>query len=147
MRALFALAIPLVFTQFATTTLAYYNDCKGSSYFPDNADCIEGIRAINVTSDYEPSDEFSVRSCMIQYRTDGRDSQKISGQIIRNVAKRIMEGCLCGRGSLGTGNCETCHVTMNFRDGHGGMGTLGSPEPCPDDIRTLDEAIDKPMKE
>ncbi|KAL8922710.1 MAG: hypothetical protein Q9208_005023 [Pyrenodesmia sp. 3 TL-2023] len=148
MRSFSALAIPLALIYFATTTLAMvYNDCKGSSLFPARKDCIAGLRTINATATYNNLDEFSVRTCMIQYRTDDEYSPDVFGRVILDVAKRIMKGCLSGHGSLGTGNCEKCHVTMNYRAGHGGKGTFRAPEHHPGDISSLDAEIGKPAEE
>lgn len=81
------------------------------------------MRVIDITWDYKDQDEFSPGTCMIKYRTDGHGPQKVSGQVIRDTAARIMDKCEGGHGSMGTGNCETCHVTMNYRQGNGGTAT------------------------
>ncbi|KAL8754180.1 MAG: hypothetical protein Q9184_005197 [Pyrenodesmia sp. 2 TL-2023] len=144
MRAHFALAIPLALTSFATTTLAY-NDCKGSSLFPNKRDCFVGLRTIDVAAKYIDQDEFSAGHCMIKYRTDGSGPQEVSGQVIRDTAKKIMKACNGGHGSLDTGNCATCHVTMNYR--YGGQATTGAPHRKPGDWAEIDQAVDGPPKE
>lgn len=82
---------------------------------------------------------------MIKYRTDGSGLHEVSGQVIRDTAKQIMKACHGGHGSLDTGNCKTCHVTMNYR--HEGMGKAGPPHPKPGDWDEIDKAVDGPTKE
>lgn len=85
--------------------------------FPKESACSLGIHTINVTATYRDQDEWSPDDCMIKYRTDGAGDWEISGQTIKDVASQLLADCE-GHGSYGTGNCPTCHVTMNYRWTH-----------------------------
>lgn len=46
---------------------------------------------------------------------DTNHAPPVSGQQIKNTAWAILNGCSDGCGSYGTGNCDGCHVTINYR--------------------------------
>lgn len=49
------------------------------------------------------------------YATNGAGVEPLSGQTIRDTAQEILSNCGGGKGSFGTNNCGSCHVTVNYR--------------------------------
>lgn len=87
-----------------------------AQWFPVHGDCDKGVESIDTSKTYKDGDEFSHGICMIQYRTNGNGDQEISGQDIADTIAPILEDCPESIGSRGTGNCDDCHVTVNYRD-------------------------------
>ncbi|KAI1343062.1 hypothetical protein F5Y15DRAFT_412729 [Xylariaceae sp. FL0016] len=89
--------------------------CKGSALSPKVGDCWSAIDGIDVSGTFVDQTEFSVGSCYVKYATNGNGDQPISGQTIKDTCNAILDKCGSGHDSVGTGNCDECHVTMNFR--------------------------------
>ncbi|OOO07148.1 hypothetical protein OAory_01093510 [Aspergillus oryzae] len=70
-----------------TTTLAYSNNCKGSSLSPTLSDCEAALGNIHVGESCADQSEFSVGNWYMIYATNGSGEQRFSGQIIYDTAK------------------------------------------------------------
>jgi len=68
-----------------------------------------------MNTDYNDGQEFSQGSCFIKYATNGSGSKPVKGSIIKEKAEYILAHCGKSHGSYGTGNCDKCHVTVNYR--------------------------------
>ncbi|KAL8917340.1 MAG: hypothetical protein Q9208_008010 [Pyrenodesmia sp. 3 TL-2023] len=116
MRTSFSIIFFLAMAIFLSGTNAKRKDnCKGSGMEPNVPDCRYGLLAIDPLALYSNLQEFSPGHCMIQYRTDDTGPHPIPGAIIRDTAQRILLECARHRGSFYTGNCEECHVTVNYK--------------------------------
>ncbi|EYE99782.1 uncharacterized protein EURHEDRAFT_373693 [Aspergillus ruber CBS 135680] len=94
---------------------AYDSNCEGSFIPIKKEQCIDALNNIDTTKTYKDQQEFSSGHCYLKYATNGSGDQDLSGQRIRDVAQNILDNCSDGHGSYGTGNCEKCHVTVNYR--------------------------------
>ncbi|TFK54726.1 hypothetical protein OE88DRAFT_950256 [Heliocybe sulcata] len=115
----------LVFARAATASVLteraalYGNNCKGSGLCPANYianECRAGMALIDRGATYTDQAQFSNGHCYIIYATNGAGPQPVSGQVIYDTANTILNDCQHSCGSYGTGNCDKCHVTLNFRD-------------------------------
>ncbi|KAI4606395.1 hypothetical protein J4E80_010147 [Alternaria sp. BMP 0032] len=107
--------IALALFALSSTTLAYSDNCDGSSRSPNLSECYVGIARIDVNAYYNDQQEFSQGSCFIKYATNGSGQQAVRGQVIKDKAEYILAHCGKSHGSYGTGNCDKCHVTVNYR--------------------------------
>ncbi|KJK61508.1 Heterokaryon incompatibility protein HET [Aspergillus parasiticus SU-1] len=103
------------FSLLVTSTLAYSNNCKGSSLSPTLSDYEAALGNIHVRESCANQSQFSVGNCYVIYATNGSGEQRLSGQIIFDTAKSILDNCGGHKGSFGTYNCNVCHVTVNYR--------------------------------
>ncbi|KAJ5799063.1 uncharacterized protein N7518_001131 [Penicillium psychrosexuale] len=106
------------FVAMGVHVVAYNNNCEGSgaagiALIPQN--CINAKNAIDTSATYTDGTEFSKGNCYVKYATNGSGDQPISGQDIVNTMTTIMDSCDLRIGSFGTGNCDSCHVTINYR--------------------------------
>lgn len=92
-------------------------------YAPRIDDCWAGMRDnIDPTRKYQDEHVFSYGTCFMVYRTDGAIDFPLSGQVINDTLTRMLKECCCDargynhRGSFGTGNCDQCHVTVDYQD-------------------------------
>ncbi|RDW93603.1 uncharacterized protein DSM5745_00925 [Aspergillus mulundensis] len=99
----------------ATGALAYTNNCKGSSNSPSITDCQAALRNIDTSATYNDQSQFSVGNCYMIYATNDAGEQPVSGQVLYDTAKSILDTCGHHKGSYGTNNCDSCHVTVNYR--------------------------------
>ncbi|KAI4126792.1 MAG: hypothetical protein LQ338_003577 [Usnochroma carphineum] len=97
--------------------------CRGSVRKAKPLDCDVAVSRIKVEDTYTNGSEFSYGECLLEYRTSGQGTQRVSGQAILDAVHRIYEKCprhkagrVTARGSMGTGNCDACHVTINYRE-------------------------------
>lgn len=78
-----------------------------------------GLSRIKPNDKYTDGYEFSHGDCMVQYRTGGSGPQPLLGEVILKTANAILDDCMdmsgTSHGSFGTGNCDKCHVTINYR--------------------------------
>ncbi|KAL8934448.1 MAG: hypothetical protein Q9216_005906, partial [Gyalolechia sp. 2 TL-2023] len=94
-------------------------------------DCDEAIARIVPTDAYPTGTEFSYGTCYLIYRSGNSGFQWIPGSALLDAIGDLYKRCprhrdgVVARGSVGTGNCERCHVTMNFRT------DPGLEFPCP----------------
>lgn len=123
---------------FASSSIAYSNkysfpslssyvhsltprSCKGSavSLGPHLGDCFVGIRKIDQNAMYNDQAQFSYNNCYLKYATNGSGAKPIKGIDIVNKINEIIASCRPPNGyysgSFGTGNCDACHVTVNYR--------------------------------
>ncbi|KAI1343063.1 hypothetical protein F5Y15DRAFT_412730 [Xylariaceae sp. FL0016] len=97
-------------------TWAYNDNCKGSTLHPNINNCMWAMENnIDQGATYSDGQEFSFQDCYIKYATNGSGAQSISGADIYQTCRTIIEACGFAHGSYGTGNCDECHVTMNYR--------------------------------
>ncbi|KAL5373722.1 hypothetical protein PMIN06_010863 [Paraphaeosphaeria minitans] len=100
---------------------AYSNNCKGSLVGLNESlkDCYNGLNRVDRGAQYSDQTQFSSGHCYIIYATNGAGAQPVSGQTIVDTATSILTDCggivHLSEGSYGTGNCESCHVTVNYR--------------------------------
>ncbi|KAI1121502.1 hypothetical protein F5Y10DRAFT_288409 [Nemania abortiva] len=99
----------------ATAAQAYSNNCDGSLFSPTRSDCDTGVSHIDPGATYNDQAQFSSGNCYIIYATNGAGPQPVSGQVLINTANAILDECSNLHGSYGTNNCESCHVTVNYR--------------------------------
>ncbi|KAF2966576.1 hypothetical protein GQX73_g7030 [Xylaria multiplex] len=102
-------------TAAAATTQAYSNNCAGSAFSPSLSDCQAALGNINTGTSYSDQSQFSSGNCYVIYATNGAGPQPVSGQTILDTANAILDQCSSRHGSYGTNNCESCHVTVNYR--------------------------------
>ncbi|RJE19782.1 hypothetical protein PHISCL_07880 [Aspergillus sclerotialis] len=98
--------------------VAYNDNCDGSgaagiALIP--ADCNDARDSVDTMKEYKDGTEFSKGTCYVKYATNGSGDQAVSGQDIVNAMNDIQEQCDPPIGSRGTGNCDECHVTINYR--------------------------------
>ncbi|TFK54727.1 hypothetical protein OE88DRAFT_1598187, partial [Heliocybe sulcata] len=79
------------------------------------SDCQAGLALIQKGANYTDQAQFSSGHCYILYATNGDGPQPVSGQVIYDTANVILNNCDIRCGSYETGNCEKCHVTINYR--------------------------------
>ena len=96
-------------------TSIHRSSCAGSSLTPSLSDCEKALANINTGSTYTDQAQFSVGTCYMIYATNGAGPQSLSGQGILDTAQSILDDCTGYKGSFGTNNCESCHVTVNYR--------------------------------
>ncbi|KAI4638771.1 hypothetical protein J4E93_009799 [Alternaria ventricosa] len=110
---------PITLLAISSGVMAYTNNCKGSTNSPNLAECKDAIdNNINAGVTYYHDQEFSYGNCFVKYATKDKASvsHPVSGQTIKDVARRILAECGHHKGSYGTDNdCEQCHVTINYR--------------------------------
>ncbi|KAL1301834.1 hypothetical protein AAFC00_006019 [Neodothiora populina] len=99
----------------SASAFGYSNNCEGSSNSPDINDCYAALDNIDVGANYEDQAEFSTGSCYLVYATNGSGPQPVSGQTVHDIASNILAQCGHHKGSFGTGKCDACHVTVNYR--------------------------------
>ncbi|EYE99783.1 uncharacterized protein EURHEDRAFT_407782 [Aspergillus ruber CBS 135680] len=113
--------VPTILATFlvlAGSHVAAYNDnCNGSgaAFALIPGDCDKARDSIDATATYKDGKEFSKGTCYVKYATNGSGDQPIKGQDIINTMNNIQQNCNSNVGSYGTGNCEKCHVTINYR--------------------------------
>ncbi|KAJ5799064.1 uncharacterized protein N7518_001132 [Penicillium psychrosexuale] len=100
--------------------MAYSSNCEGSFVLDADLvsidkDCAKAISNIDTSATYNDGSQFSEGHCYLVYATNGSGDQPVSGQTIHDVAQSILDGCAKKHGSYGTGNCDACHVTVNYR--------------------------------
>ncbi|KAI9059198.1 hypothetical protein FKP32DRAFT_1169204 [Trametes sanguinea] len=112
-----ALATPT--GNFTSPTPDYGNNCKGSGLCSAflGADCAKAVASVNPTASYTDQAQFSVGHCYMVYATNGEASGPVTGQLIIDTARSILDNCEYVCGSFGTNNagCSSCHVTLNYR--------------------------------
>ncbi|KAK3716797.1 hypothetical protein LTR37_006147 [Vermiconidia calcicola] len=115
-RILSLLAALAVFNSSAVVS-AYKDNCKGSSEKPKPEDCQLALDNIYGGEVYEDLAQFSEGTCFLQYDTNGSGAHPIDGWSIKEIAVAILDVCAENgiHGSMGTGNCEECHVKINYR--------------------------------
>lgn len=89
--------------------------CKGSTFSPNIDACYAGLANIDVNADYDDGYEWSSCDCYMVYATNGSGEEPISGQTLKTITTNILQQCGHHKGSFGTGNCNKCHVTVNYR--------------------------------
>ncbi|KAI1636034.1 hypothetical protein F4809DRAFT_611096 [Biscogniauxia mediterranea] len=82
---------------------------------PNRNDCEAAIRTINRDMQYSDQAQFSSGHCNIRYSTDGKGAQPVRGTTIADTANTILSQCRDLQGNYGTGNCDSCHVTISYR--------------------------------
>ncbi|OSC99404.1 hypothetical protein PYCCODRAFT_842578 [Trametes coccinea BRFM310] len=134
-----ALATPT--SNFTSPIADYSNNCKGSLACSHQiaVDCAKAIASVDQTATYTDQAQFSVGNCyskslssvlvcsevtgeadipsviLVIYATNGAGEQPVSGAVIIDTTRSILNACSNICGSFGTNNCPTCHVTLNFR--------------------------------
>ncbi|CAG5158676.1 uncharacterized protein ALTATR162_LOCUS5200 [Alternaria atra] len=108
--------VTLALLAMSCTAIAYKDNCDGSTNSPNLSDCYVGIDRIDVGAFYSDGQEFSQGSCFIKYAINKSGPYAVSGQTIKDKALYILAHCGHHHGSYGTGNCEKCHVTVNYRN-------------------------------
>ncbi|KAL2852857.1 hypothetical protein BJY01DRAFT_244438 [Aspergillus pseudoustus] len=99
----------------ATSSFAYTNNRQGSSMNLNVGDCRAALDRIDRQRTYNDQAEFSVSNCYMIYATNGSGRRPVRGQIIYDIANAILNSCREHKGRLGTNNCDSCHVTVNYR--------------------------------
>ncbi|KAI1489228.1 hypothetical protein F5X96DRAFT_670881 [Biscogniauxia mediterranea] len=82
---------------------------------PNRDECEAAIRTINRDMEYSDQAQFSSGRCDIHYSTDGRGPEPVRGATIEDTANTILRECQNLQGNYGTGNCDSCHVTISYR--------------------------------
>lgn len=116
----------LLLATLTTIGFAYKTECSGSYYAVKDLskdECREGMKIyISPKRHYSDGFNFSHGHCYMKYMADGSGQWRLDGQTIIDTIEWIFENCTNreGRptwwGSKGTGNCEVCHVKVDFRD-------------------------------
>ncbi|KAK1146857.1 hypothetical protein N8T08_002175 [Aspergillus melleus] len=118
----------VTFALLVTGSLAYNNNCKGSSRNLNTKDCDKALNSINKDLTYKDQSQFSVGNCYVIYATNGSGDKRVSGQKIHDTVKTIIDTCSDHKGSFGTGNCDACHVTVNYQVPKRRLQALGEEE-------------------
>lgn len=103
------------YTLVSRLTSPVRSSCDGSSLNPNLSECTAGLNGIDKGATYDDGAEFSVGSCYIKYATNKSGKQSLSGQVIYDTGKSILDTCGGHKGSYPTHNCDKCHVTINYR--------------------------------
>ncbi|KAL2819168.1 hypothetical protein BJX63DRAFT_428824 [Aspergillus granulosus] len=111
---------------------------------PSASDCKKALNNINVNRTYKDQSQFSVGDCYMIYATNGSGDKLVSGRRIYDTAKSIIDTCSGHKGSFGTGNCDACHVTVNYRVGRKveALGEEGEIEHHDDSVEEVEEEED-----
>ncbi|CDM29947.1 hypothetical protein DTO013E5_8341 [Penicillium roqueforti] len=99
----------------AMLAMAYNDNCDGSLIPANKDDCLKAISNVDTSATYNDGSQFSEGECYLVYATNGSGDQPVSGQKIHDVAQAIVDNCDMQHGSFGTENCNSCHVTVNYR--------------------------------
>ncbi|KAI9059200.1 hypothetical protein FKP32DRAFT_1580372 [Trametes sanguinea] len=113
-----ALATPTGNLTSSVSPIALYsNNCKGSleCSLSIGRDCARAIASVDQSATYNDQAQFSIGNCYMIYATNGAGDQPVSGAVIIDTARSILDGCSNICGSFGTNNCASCHVTLNYR--------------------------------
>lgn len=79
-------------------------------------DCKRNMATIKPEILYTGGHQWSDQHCMIQYRTGHAGDHPLLGKVIYDTINAILDKCKEHHGSFGTGNCDTCGVTVNYRN-------------------------------
>jgi hypothetical protein len=110
---------------------------------PHPGECMRAFENIDPNAYYYDGHHFSVGNCFVAYDTNGVgklvlfntlcrrsghllrnetdspviDKNPVSGQTILDAVDKFIDQCYftSGVGSMGTANCEECHVKVNYR--------------------------------
>ena len=64
---------------------------------------------------YSDQDQLSFGHCYIKHATNGMSPRSILGHRIEGATNDILNESLYQHCSFGTGNCDLCHVPINYR--------------------------------